>query len=481
MLKNKIPRRLALLVSLLLLLTSTVNTTFGLIVTQTDSIVNTFTPFDTVINNLFIKKTVDHPLGDEYVIPDNISFDFKVELGSLYASTTVKTTSGEVVADENGAFTVSVKPGVPFKLEGIDAGTKVTLTELQREEGGFTVKDGLATMDAVIAEDGGICVEFVNVYTPLPVSPSNIDVNGVKILEGREWQEGDAFTFTLEQLMPDGTCQIIGSETVSYDKTDESFNSFSFSEEVHSLVFDTVGTYELRITELKGELPNVCYDESVNTVTVKVTDVDMDGSLEIGEVSASDNVKVTETDGRFTLDVTFNNTFVPPPPPPDDITVDFRVDKEVKINSENDVTVSREGFEFILENVLTGEKSAFFSDAEGAAQISLSFTASDVGKTYEYKLFERNVGAENFVYDDKVYSVTLTVEQGDDNTLKPTVSVDGKLTESVSVRFVNVYTPGPVQSPPTSDFGFVLSVSVMILSGLACIALVFLDKKYSHA
>ena len=99
LLKNKIFRRLALLVSMIVLLTSTVNTTFGFIVTKTDSLINTFVPFDNIISNLLISKNVEHPFGDEYVIPDNIAFDFKIDFGSLYANTTIKTTTGDIVAD----------------------------------------------------------------------------------------------------------------------------------------------------------------------------------------------------------------------------------------------------------------------------------------------------------------------------------------------------------------------------------------------
>ena len=133
MLRNKIFRRLALLVSLIILFTSTVNTTFGFIVTKTDSLVNTFVPFDSVIRNLLISKNVEHLFGDEYVIPDNITFDFEVNFGSLYANTTIRTSNGDIITDENGCILITVKPGKSFIAESVKAGTKVTVTEMQKE------------------------------------------------------------------------------------------------------------------------------------------------------------------------------------------------------------------------------------------------------------------------------------------------------------------------------------------------------------
>ena len=205
LIKNRMIRRITLFLSLIMLFTSTINTTFGLIVTETNSLINTFIPFESIISNLQISKIVEHPFGEEYVIPEDIAFDFKVDFGSLYAKTTIKTTTGSIVADDNGSILVSVKPGNPFAVEGIDAGTEVTVTEIQKDGSGFSVKDGAATMDGIVAEDGSLKFRYVNVYTPASVRPANVFVSGTKILEGRDWQESDSFSFTLEQKQSDGT------------------------------------------------------------------------------------------------------------------------------------------------------------------------------------------------------------------------------------------------------------------------------------
>ena len=165
--KNKIVRRLALLLSVVMLITSTVNTSFAYIVTKTDSIVNTFTPVAGATNDLTIHKTVEHPLGDTYVIPDTITFPFMVELGTLYANTNVETSEGNVLADGNGRIFVSVKPGTPLLIKGIDANTEVTVAECTDQLGaGFGVKEGTEATQTITVTATGAKVDFVNVYVP---------------------------------------------------------------------------------------------------------------------------------------------------------------------------------------------------------------------------------------------------------------------------------------------------------------------------
>ena len=101
-------------------------------------------------------KAIAYMKDRKYVIPEDITFDFKVDFGLLYAKTTIKTTAGDIATDENGSIQISVKPGKSFAVEGIDAGTKVTVTEIQKDGSGFTVKDGAVTMEGIVAEDGSL-------------------------------------------------------------------------------------------------------------------------------------------------------------------------------------------------------------------------------------------------------------------------------------------------------------------------------------
>ncbi|MBQ6829691.1 MAG: hypothetical protein IJO59_01050 [Clostridia bacterium] len=468
--KKRICQRLLVFLSLITLLISSVNSTFCFIVTKTESSVNTFVPLDKLVGKLLINKTVEHPFGDSYVIPDTVSFDFVLNFGSFYANTTLKTTNGKVVTDENGAVTVSVKPNSSFTIEDIDPGTNVTITELLKDGSGFVVKDGIVTKQATAAEDGSLTFHFVNVYTPAAVNPTNVTVGGVKLLEGRDWQDGDTFTFALEQQTGENEWTAIGTKTVTYQPTVADFNRFAFDDLLHGLSFDKIGTYSFRITEAIGALENMTYDPTVYTFALSVTDADMDGKLEVGSVTA-DQTTVEEENGVYAIFATFQNTFTPKP---DDLVLDVDVKTTVEHTTDREFDLSE--FEFILENVETGDKRIFRTDDDGHITFDLPFDEDDIGKTFVYDLYQKINNIPGVVYDERVYRITITISLDDDNKLKATITVDGKLTNDIWAVFENRYAELPV-SPPTGDHTTVLWFVAMALSGTVCTFLIAYSRK----
>lgn len=471
--KNKILRRLSLIVSLIMLITSSVNVTFGFVVTKTDSIINTFLPFESVMNHILITKNVEHPFGDDYEIPDTIAFDFKVELGDLYANTTLNTTQGQLVTDEFGNVVVSVKPGESISIEDVDAGTKVRVSELETTHAGFSVKDGASTKEIIVATDEVVNADFVNVYSPEKVQANMISIQGKKVLNGRKWQESDKFNFVLEQKQADGTWAYLSTKSVQYDRNSSQFDRFSFDEYIQSLYFDKVGTYDFRMYEIEGTDENIEYDSNNYMFSIHVTDVDMDGKLEINTVNGKQGVDVKENNGQYTLSVNFNNTFIPDP---EDITVSFDVDKVVKNTGVKSITP--EGFKFILENNETHQKLYVTSNQLGNAEFNCTYTADDIGKTYSYKLYEVNEGKENMTYDTTVYDVQVSIAK-EGNRLIPTLKKNGVVVDEVVVEFENIYHVES-KGPPTGDnshtnFWYVM----LVLSSIACIGLFRLEKKYT--
>lgn len=472
--KNRIMKRLTLLASLVMLLCCTVGSTLGFVVTRTAPVVNTFTPFDSVVSNLLLTKTVEHPLGESYVIPENIAFDYQVGFGALYANTTIETSAGKFTADENGVLTLAVKPGQTLAVMNIDVGTKVTVTELQKEDSGFSVKDGVQTRETVIAENGTVEVGFVNVYEPKEVQPLNVTVKGSKQLVGRDWQWGDQFAFTLEQKTAEDSWQLLDTKTVTYDGD----KSFDFTGVVQALTFDKVGDYTFRVTEVVGSLAHMTYDKTVNTFTVSVTDTDMDGKLEIRDVSGTQNAKVTEENGNYSVDISFSNVYTPPEAPkPEDISVTVTANKTVK--NTGDLSIGPENFSMQLENVDSGEKLTAKTDTDGKAFFDLTFTAADVGKTFTYRLSEVNEKADGVTYDDRIYTVTVKIHLSGDNKLVAQCMVDGFVSEEPAAGFVNVYHKRMPASPPTGDtFPHVFWFAVLILSGAACLTLIMLGRRF---
>lgn len=478
MIKGKILRRIAMLISLIVLITSTVNTTYGFIVTSTDPITNVFVPDDVRASGLTISKTVEHPLGDDYAIPDNISFDFNVELGSYYAGAKLNTTAGEMTADASGTLSVTIKPGTTFGIEGLEEGTVVKVTEKAIELDGFAVK-GDADKTVTVGADGTASIAFVNTYTPDAVQPSNVTVSGVKVLEGREWQTGDSFSFVLEQKDGESWTKF-GEQTVTYDAENADFNKFDFNDVFKALTFDEVGTYTFRMSEVIGTLENVDYDKTVNHFTVKVTDVDMDGKLEINTVAGTENAAVTKTNDGYAVSVTFNNTFVPPVvPDPDPITVQIGIDKI--INNVGEATHGKGGFQFVLKNTATSEGLGATSADNGKASFSLTFTKADIGKTHTYELSETNQGFAGMTYDADVHEITITVSLNENNELVAALTMDGKSVPALSATFENTYDADTPVAPPTGDnSNLTLWFILMVISGSALVALTVYDRKRSR-
>lgn len=481
---------LTLLISLLLLFTVTVQGTLAYIVAESDTILNIFNPTKTPVSSLVISKTVEHPFGEDYKIPENIAFEMKVDLGVNYANAIISTDLGEKTADEQGSITLTVRPGIPVGVDGITEDTVVTVTELPTEHAGFAIKDGVeAVQTATIVAEGGAKVEFINVYTPAPIKAENITLDGIKELEGRDWAEGDIFSFLLEQQFGEEEWAPLGTKDTKFDPENADYNSFSFNDIIQAVEFASVGEYKFRMTEVAGELDNVDYDKTVKEFTVYVTDDDMDGSLEISNVTGRQNTTVDydAESGIYAISVVFNNTFVPDP---DDITVVFDVDKTVENNividessdeslPELEEWVRLDGFEFVLEEIVSEGMEAdilkLATDESGDVKFELTYSIDDIG-THEYKLYETKGDVENMAYSDAVYTVTVTVTHDEiENILIAEVVVDGESAQGNVFEFVNIYTP-PIPVDPGDNSNILFYILMALISAVG-VVLLFVARK----
>ena len=463
MIKRRFLKYSTLILSIILVLTIAVQTTLAFVVAGTPSVTNIFKPFESIVNGVLIRKTVEHPFGVDYVIPDHIAFEFEVALGAFYANTTIETTDGNLVADANGVITLTAKPGSSVGIKGIDEGTEVTVTELQKLPG-FSVK-GDATQTVTVAADGTVNVDFTNVYAPDKVLPTNVRITGTKVLEGRDWQDGDRFTFLLEYDDGSGQWKSLGERSVEYDADNAQFADFDFTDVLNGMEFTAAGTYAFRMSEIEGDLDRVDYDETVNYFNVIVTDTDMDGKLEIGGVSASQNATVTNENGVYTVDVLFNNTFIPVP---EDVTVTVTVKKT--IIALGDETIAPKDFEFVLKNVVTGEEITVKTDEHGLADLNLTFSEADAGKTFRYELSEIAGNVVGVTYDTSVYTVDITVTLTDDNRLIASVTVNGEVVTDPVAEFANTYK-APAPAPTGDDSNVMYHLTIAVISAVALVLL----------
>lgn len=464
--KMKITRKtlgkvFALMLSFVLVFTAAMAGSISFISVNTGKVKNTFKPFDTAVSNLIISKRLEHPLGEDYKIPDSVCFDFKVSLGAYFAGYTFKTTSGSVTADSQGNLALSVKPGQAVSIQGIDEGTAVTVTEIQNR-GGFSVK-GEAVKSLTIPKDEFAQAEFTNIYAPEKVTTQSLTLKGTKKLTGRDFKAGDEFTFVLEMKDGEGY-KPLSEKTISYNGSAD-FNKFDFTDAINALTFEKVGAYTFRVFEKAGKLPGMDYDKTINYFHVNVTDVDMDGKLEIGSIDTEQNTAVS---GQFDITVDFNNGYTFPK----DISVKVDVNKTVKNSGGG--KIGPENFKFALKG--NGQDLTATSYKNGKAYFSLNYSHEDIGKTFEYTVTEINDKRKHVTYSTASYKLSVTISLSDDNTLIADVKVAGKAYTDKSIVFKNVY-----KSPSAPDAGerapWALHIALILALCAGSVALAAYRKK----
>ena len=432
-----------MLIILLMILSISIQTTMALIITEPQSIKNTFKPFRYAMNDLLVTKTIEHSYGESYKVPEELAFDFDINLGQNYANYKFVTTQGEKTTNEQGIMTVSLKPGETIYVEDVEEGTKVTVTELQNKPG-FTIKDVSVTKDGTISSDETLVIDYTNVYKALPAKTTNISLTGTKVLEGREWQEGDTFAFTLEYQAKNGEWLPLATKTVTYNAENTEYNKFSFNEDFQVLEFNELGTQSFRITEIQGSLENVDYDKTVNYFNLVTSDNTMDGQIDIEEVNGYQNITVTEQEGTYNLDVIFNNTY-------EKILIEdlnLKLDVLNTILNTGDYELSPEGFEFVLVNTDTNEEIKLKTNAEGKLTFDLNYNENDIGKTFNYILKVVNDGKENVTYSDKEYNISIKVDLNENNELFQTIYVDNVETTETTFEFEQIYDKKEPVLPP---------------------------------
>lgn len=293
-----------------------------------------------------------------------------------------------------------------------------------------------------------------NVFEPVksPEHDFDIEVSGEKILEGRDWAEGDNFTFILQQW--DGNdWTTIGNDSVTYDKQSADFKKFDFSDIIKSKITEE-GTYKFGIVEGEGQIEYVEYDDKKCRfdVTVAVADAET-GALDVTFVENVENSKVSkdEQTGDYSVAVSFENTYNKPTEPPvpedpDPVKIDFVVDKTVKNTGEQ--TIGPKGFDFKLVKNSTKEEWTAEADESGYAAFEMTYTKDDIGKVYLYELSEVNDGIEGVTYSEEVYDISVGIEVSEDNQLITTIKMDDKVVKDVKAKFENIYA-GVESSEPT--------------------------------
>ena len=334
--------------------------------------------------------------------------DEVVATGTNAADGTI--TMSKVAYDKPGKHTYTlreVKGGTTSK--GITySDAKYTIETTITDNGDGTLKAEHVLKDAKTAT-------FKNTYSVTPTD-ADLDFDLSKAIDGREWTDGDEFSFTI--TAPDGA-PLPDPATVTVSKHDakDGIAAIKFGK----IRYTAAGTYKYEIRENAGNTVGMTYDPHVATAEVTVTE-DGDGNL-TANVTKKENGRFTNTyrtelnytaagglwlskylDGRPMTEGQFTFTVTPA----DDASARalglLPVANSFKSPEAAEATVG-------LIDILAGHE--------------VKFTQADAGKTFKYTVAEKNDGQPGYIYDDAVRTVTIAIADDTAGTLTATTAVSG--------------------------------------------------------
>lgn len=289
--------------------------------------------------------------------------------------------------------------------------TKYTIETTITDNGDGTLKAEHVLKDA----KGATSATFENSYSVTPAD-ADLDFGLSKAIDGREWTDGDEFSFTI--TAPDGApLPNPATVTVSNHDAKDGIAAIKFGK-IH---YTAAGTYKYEIRENAGNAAGMAYDGHVATAEVTVT--------EDGEGKLTANVTKKEN-GRFT------NTYR--------TELNYTAAGGLWLSKYLDGRPMTEGqFTFTVTpaddasaralGLLPGANS-FKSPAAAEATVGLIdilagheviFTQADAGKTFTYTVAEKNDGQPGYTYDDAVRTVTIAIADDTAGTLTATTTVSG--------------------------------------------------------
>jgi len=428
---------------------------------------------------LAIAKYLTHPLGSNVQIDKSFTVDVTLRdpLGQPVTDALRVSHSGNgaltsVTPDSQGKFTVTLKAGQTLLVYDLPEGSTATVVETDVPEG-FTAyywendhyDDGVVT----VVRDVATSVTVHNHYTPKEVYPVNIKVDGSKTLDGRDWQEGDSFTFQL-QKNENGSWSVVEEWTVSYEDAAKTF-SINLAETEEE--FTAAGEYAYQVVEVipaeTDRLGGVTYDRTVHNFTVKVTDTDVDGQLEISAVTTGHDHDdgITQDANGWTVHAPFTNTYSVGANASAATSVDIQKQLD---NLPASPLVSLSGWKFALYDSLADNANRVgdivTTDAAGEARFVINYTAADLGSldSREFTYYIRELAEyvnplTNVTYSAAAYEVKVLLTHDGAGGLRANVTsvvrvrtnegaaANDVLSAVQELTFKNIYQPAAVTLP----------------------------------
>ena len=363
---------------------------------------------------------------------------------------------GEVVATGTNAADGTITMGAvkydkpdkhTYTLREVNGGT--TSKGITYSNAKYTIvttitDNGDGTLSATHELQGDKPATFENSYSVTPTD-AGLDFGLSKAIDGREWTDGDEFSFTI--TAPDGA-PLPNPATVTVSKRDakDGIAAIKFGK----IRYTAAGTYKYEIRENAGSTVGMTYDAHVATAEVTVTE-DGDGIL-TANVTKKENGRFTNT-YRSELNYTaagglkLSKTLRGRPMTEGQFTFTVTPADEASANALGLLPGANE-----FKSPATAEATVGLIDILAGHEVK--FTQADAGKTFKYTVAEKNDDQPGYTYDDAARTVTIAIADDTAGTLTATTTVSGgsegtlvteyktgaAAVESAVVPFVNSYS-----------------------------------------
>lgn len=342
-------------------------------------------------------------------------FSFELVEGNKVVATGTNDASGNITM---GAVKYTEAGEHTYTLREVNGGTTskgITYSDTKYTIETTITDNGDGTLSATHELKSATPATFKNTYSVTPLD-AELDFDLSKVISGREWTDGDEFSFTI--TAPDGA-PLPDPATVTVSKHDakDGIAAIKFGK----IRYTATGTYKYEIRENAGSTVGMTYDAHVATAEVTVTE-NGDGSL-TANVTKKENGRFTNT-YRTGLNYTAAGG----------LWLSKYLDGRPMTEGQFTFTVTPADDASARALGLLPGANSFKSPAAAEATVGLIdilagheviFTQADAGKTFTYTVAEKNDGKPGYTYDDAVRTVTIAIVDDTAGTLTATTTVSG--------------------------------------------------------
>lgn len=321
------------------------------------------------------------------------------------------------------------KDGTVYKQNPEITETADTAVYGEREEDGKVI---------TFYGNNGVLLKDYKIEPYILSGKTNLEVQ--KVLKGRDWNDSDSFTFRLEAGNEDTAKAIQSGDVILPEKTEIVITKSSEGKEkcreshFDDIRFNKIGDYQFRITEVRGNIPNMKYDDHEMNISLSI--VFKNYSLDLAGPPT------------ITGSPSFTNEYFPEPA---DLLRGFEVKKTVKAEHGNSYELKSEDFSFTLtpspanpERDPITEPITVWNDADGNAVFNNGVIYTEPG-IYHYTVKEETGEIPGMSYSDTVYEITVTVKDNKEiGKLEAVMEITADEMVKDDMNFENEYNPEEV-------------------------------------